>query len=1078
MQRLEPSSGAYNVGRAVHLRGPIDMEALRRTFESIVRRHPNLRSTFELRGGQPVQLVHRSWPLPHEHHDASGWTEQELEDRLVEVVRRPFDLANETPFRLFTFVRADGDVIGGLVLHHIATDLWSLAIILYEMDVQYRAERTGVPADLRPHATRYSDYVAQQQRMLAGPEGERLRNFWLEYLDGAPQVLNLPTDRPRPATPSHRAGDEPIRFSSELSARLRALAAEKGVSLHTLALAAFEVLLARYSGQTEFLVGSPVAGRGHRVATQVGYFVNSLAVRADVGGDPTFGELLERCERMTAAAHQHGAYPFPLLVEQLAPARDPSRTPLFQVMFAWQKTTSLIDPEGLASFILGEQGGRLPFGDTYHTSVALKEQVGPFDLTLLMVEVGDELAASAGYALDLFDRATIRRLLRSFTRLLEGITEDPNRPVSAYEIVDDAERELVLGAWNATESPFPSDCCIHHLFERQVAARPDAAALVSDLGTVTYAELDRRATHVARRLRALGVGRDVLVGLCAERSVEAIVGLLGILKAGGAYVPLDPAYPAERLSHMLDDARPPVLLVPRQLEAVLPPHGATVLHLDAVAGADAEEADADADAAPLEVPGPDALAYVIYTSGSTGRPKGVLVPHRGLCNLVAAQTRAFGIVPTDRVIQFASLSFDAAVSEIFMGLTTGAALVIARQEQLFGGSVLEQLLREREVTVATLPPALLATLAPAALPKFRVLISAGEPCGWEIVARWSAPGRTIFNAYGPTEATIGPTYYRVNGHSPTTSTVPIGRPIANTRIYILDANGRPVPVGVPGELYVGGVGVARGYLNRPDLTAQRFLDDPFGAPGERMYRTGDRARWLADGNLEYLGRVDRQVKLRGFRIEPEEIEAVLLQHPSVREAAVVVREDRASERRLVAYMAPADATPATELRAWLQGRLPAHMIPASFVALERLPLTPNGKVDRKALPAPKRDRAAIEGRRPETELQRRIADLWREVLQVDEVGINDNFFDLGGHSLAAVQVHDRLQEMLGRPLSMVDLFRYPTVGALAEYLGGDGAGQQAAEAKARAEKQREALERQQRARAVMAARRPRPGGGR
>jgi amino acid adenylation domain-containing protein len=874
---------------------------------------------------------------------------------------------------------------------------------------------------------------------------------------------------------THNGDRRTVALGAELTQRLRAVSEELGATLYTTLLAAFNVLLYRYSGQSDLIVGTAAAGRSHAAATDVvGYFVNSLPIRANLAGSPTFGALVAQLKRTVSDAIAHQEYPLALLVERLRVPRDLSRTPLFQVMFVYQRA-HLLHGEGLSGFAVGATGEAMRLGPLQLEPVALDTRGAPFDLNLLMAEAANGLQAELTYNSDLFDGATIERMLEHYVALLKGVSAGTAQPIDRLPLLPEAERELVVERFNQTAAALPIAQPIDALFEAQVARTPGAVALVA-MGapgadgapvvqeTLSYAELDARANRLAQQLRALGVRPGRLVAVSLERSAELVVAVLGVLKAGGAYLPVDPDYPAERIAFMLGDARPVVLVSDTATAARIgvsagAPEGPQLLLLDAAADAASE------GTAPERLAGADDLAYVIYTSGSTGRPKGVLIEHRGLCNLVLAQIEGFGLTPASRTLQFASFSFDASVSEIFTALVSGGRLYLAGRETLLSSTALPRLIREEGITTVTLPPSLLAVLQPDELPGLQTVVSAGEALSVDLARRWSA-GRRVINAYGPTEATIGPTMFDTAGLAPDAAVVPIGRPIANMQIYILDQLGQPLPVGVAGEICIGGVGLARGYLNRPELTAEKFVPCDLG-DGERrrIYRTGDLGRFRADGTIECLGRLDQQVKIRGLRIELGEVEAQLRAHPAVREACVAAREDRPGDRRLVAYLVT--GAPLEELipvlRAHLLERLPEFMLPSAFVQLEALPLTPNGKVNQRALPAPASRQRGSAAAAPQSELERAVARIWGEALGVEGVGLHDNFFELGGHSLLMVKVHGQLQELVGRELSIVELFRYPTIATLAGHLsqaGGQGHAVQAQSAE-RAAQQRAALQQQQ-----------------
>ncbi len=1013
IDRMQPGSAVYNMPLALRIGGALDVDALRRALAEVVRRHAALRTVFRRGAGGPVQVVlgEVETPLPLVDLSARADAAEEAERIAAEDARAPFDLETGPLLRASLVQVGEDEHRLLLNVHHAVFDGWSTSVLVRETWTLYEAFREGRPSPLAPLALQYTDFAVWQRGWLRGEVLEAQLAYWRGKLTGA-ATLDLPTDRPRPPVQSHRGGRHAFSLPPQVAAELRALSRREGATLFMTVLAAVKVLLWRYAGQEEVVVGTPIAGRT-RAETEpmVGMFVNTLALRTDLSGDPGFRELLGRVRESTLDAYAHQDLPFEKLVEELKTERSLSRHPVFQVSF------SLQDGSGRAP----ETGGlavRAVEGDTGTTK---------FDLTFALSQVDGTLAGVVEYSADLFDAGTIERMTEHLGVLLAGIVAAPDAPLSRLPRAKDPEElHRLLVEWNRTEAPVPA-LPVHRLLSEQARRTPDAEAVVFLDRRTTFAELDAAANRAARHLRSRGVGPEVRVGIFMERSPELVVAILAVLKAGGAYVPFDPAYPSDRLAYMLEDSGAALIVAHERLAGSLPGTAAPVVAWEALEAAAASEEDTD----PRVAVDAETLAYVVYTSGSTGRPKGVLVPHRGIPNLTAAQRRLFDVRPGDRWLQFASLAFDAVVSEVFSTLLNGATLVLAPRERLLPGAGLLETLRDGRVTGVTLPPSVLAALAGSDLPHLRTVIAAGEACGPEVAERW-ARGRRFVNAYGPTETTVGAAIavVRPDGRRP-----PIGRPFENTRAYVLDGEMRPVPLGVAGELYVGGIGVARGYHGKAGITAERFVPDPFSTGGARLYRTGDRVRWRPDGELEFLGRVDEQVKVRGFRIEPGEIVAALGAHPAVRDSVVVLRDGGAGGPRLVAYVVPADGARPTapELREHLRARLPDYMVPPSYVIMDELPLTPNGKVDRRALPAP--ETTAGEGFvAPQGEMERKVAAIWEELLGVPSVGVDDNFFEIGGHSLLMAQLQERLKEAFGREVPMVDLFQHPTVSALARHL--------------------------------------------
>jgi amino acid adenylation domain-containing protein/thioester reductase-like protein len=1048
LHRLAPDSAAYNLHFCARIRSPLDPEILRRSFDALTARHESLRATFPERPDGPAVVAHDPVPVPLPIYDASRWSADELDLRLHAEAHQPFDLARGPVHRATLFRRADDDHYLLLTVHHIVSDYWTLGVLMDELNTIYRAVRAGAAVPLPPPERSYADFVAWQQDLLAGPEGDRLWEYWREKLS-APvgetlPALSLPTDRPRPAVLSDRGATQRFSLDAALTGKLKDLARAERTTLFAVLLAAYQAFLHRLTGEDDIPIGSPVACRGRpEFAGLVGYLVNMIVLRADVSGRPIFRGLLGQVKQTVLDALAHQDFPFALVVERLQPARDLSRSPLFQAAFTLTRARPAVgggDAPRLHSSTNGHAKPALELGGLALEPIALEQRAAQFDWNWLVEETGDELATALQYRADLFDAATIERWMGHFQTFLRGVADNPDEVVTRLPLLEPGERAQLLAACHGPSAERPA-VGLQRLIEQQVSRTPDAVALVYERERLTYRELNRRASQLGRHLRTLGAGADVPVALCVERSLEMVIGLLAVLKAGAAYVPLDPDLPAERLAFLLDDLAAPVVLTQAHLadrlslgerRGACPTCSPTVLRLDADAARWAYESDDDLPDSPAA--SPDNLAYIIYTSGSTGQPKGCMNTHRGIVNRLLWMQEEYGLTTDDRVLQKTPYSFDVSVWEFFWPLLTGARLVIAKPGGHKDADYLVRLIADERVTVLHFVPSMLQVFLQAEglhrCNSLRHVICSGEALSWDLQEQFGRSFATaLHNLYGPTEAAVDVTYW-VCEPTDARKLVPIGRPISNTGIYILDSDLQPLPIGVPGELHIGGVNLARGYLNRPELTAEKFIADPFRA-GERLYKTGDLARYLSDGAVEYLGRLDHQVKVRGFRIELGEIEATLTLHPAVREAVVVARGDAAAQR-LVAYIVPQSAAPApstTELRSFLGGKLAEYMVPAAFVMLDTLPLSPNGKVDRKSLPAPGTDRPdlAAEFVSPATSTERKLAAIWAEVLQVERIGSHDGFFELGGHSLLATQVITRVKSQFGVELPLRQLFEATTL---------------------------------------------------
>ncbi|HKV11036.1 MAG TPA: amino acid adenylation domain-containing protein, partial [Thermoanaerobaculia bacterium] len=997
LDRLMPGNPFYNLAGGVRLTGPLDVVLLRQSLQEVVRRHETLRTGFAEVEGSPVQKIVPGLALEIPVLDLSDLP-SEVHRIARDQARAPFDLTRPGLLRVALLRLGDDEHVLLWAIHHIVSDAWSNAVLMGEVAALY----VGRP--LPELEIQYADFAVWQRQWLSGETLERQLAYWRERLAGAP-VVELPTDRPRPAVQTFRGATHRVTYGKPLLDGLTALARQRDASLFMALLAAFDVLLCRFTGQEDVVVGSPIANRTRpELERLIGFFVNTLVLRIDSTGDPAFPDLLARVKEVALSAFAHQDLPFEQLVEELQPRRDLSRNPLFQVMF-----NLLNAPPPRAEVSAGLEMSALPAG----------EGAALFDLQAYVTETPEGLRLAWEHNTDLFDRATIERLSRSFETLLSGIVASPEARLWDLPLLSAEERNQLLLHWNDTAAPVPQPGTIHALFEAQAERTPEAVALVFEEETLTYAELNAQANRAAHHLRSLGVGPDVLVALRLERSVPAVVAVLAVLKAGGAYLPLDPAHPAERLAFLLEDSGAALELT------------------------DLEEAEDASNPTPLA--GPGHLAYVIYTSGSTGRPKGVQVTHGAVVNFLASMARQPGMAAGDVLLAVTTLSFDIAGLELLLPLAVGGQVVLAPRETALDGARLAASLEAHGVTVLQATPATWRLLLAAGWEGNRDLtaLCGGEALPRDLARELLPRVGELWNVYGPTETTIWSSIHRVAE----ADAIPIGLPIANTSIHLLDRRMEPVPLGVSGELLIGGAGLARGYLNRPDLTAERFVPDPFSS-GERLYRTGDLARRLPGGEIEFLGRADHQVKIRGFRVEPGEIEAALAEDPAVRQAVVVLREDAPGDQRLVAYVVWEEAGDVARLRDLLKSRLPAYMVPSAFVELSALPLTPSGKVDRRALPQPdagRVDEAAFVA--PRTPTEAALAGIWADVLGGERIGVHDDFFDRGGHSLLATQVAARVRDIFRVELPLAVLFRETTLEALARaldaLLASEGAGEAA-----------------------------------
>ena len=1025
LDRLEPGGTTYNVPYAYRLTGPFSLQVLQRALTEIVNRHEVLRTTFRIEGEAPVQTVGGSSIVEVHVRDLGALQESERESALhslgAEELRRPFALDRGPLMRVEVARLSDTDHVLFLTFHHIVFDGWSEGVFFRELQTLYQAFLRNDASPLQGLTLQYADYAVWQREWLRGDVLERQLSYWRGRLGGDLPVLELRGDRPRPPRQTFRGTTQLFKLDSELHRQLVRLSQAEGVTLYMTTLAAFTVLLWKYTGQHDVVVGTPVAGRTRReTENMVGFFVNTLVIRTDLSGNPTFRELLRRIRESTLGAFDHQDLPFEKLVEELHPQRVSTHNPLFQVMFVLQ-TASRGEP-------------RLP--EISFAKMETDTETAKFDLTLSMTEKEKSLDGWLEGNADIFEHETLALMSARYETLLRGIVSDPSSPIALLPLMKEAERHQVLFGWNNTAVPYPRESAIQQIFEEQVRRRPEGTALRCEGRPLSYSELNRRSNKLARYLQKRSVGRETLVAISLERSVELIVAILGVLKAGGAYLPLDPAYPEERMKLLMDEAQVPVILTTESFRAGLRSGKAEVICLDS----DWPAIDREQDHDPPVGAGAESLAYVMYTSGSTGKPKGVCVLHRGVVRLVCGARYAhFG--PDEIFLHLAPASFDASTFEIWGALLNGGTLVVAPPGPL-SLEDLASVIVTSGVTTLWLTAPLFHQLVGGQIECFsgvRQLLAGGDVLSVPHVSKFVArhPHCSLINGYGPTENTTFTCCYKVTGAGRIGTSVPIGRPVENTTVYILDASLQPVPVGVPGELGTGGDGLARGYLHRPELSAGSFIPNPFDAAGGgRLYRTGDQARFLSDGNIEFLGRRDTQVKLRGYRIELGEIESVMCEHSAVGEAVAIVREDVPGDRRLVVYWVLRAGQDADEgsLRSYVKTRLPAYMIPSAFVRLDALPSGGTSKIDRNALPVPGPGafpmEALITGE-PANPTEKALAKIWADILRLPSVERNRNFFELGGHSLLAMQVITRIREAFRIDLPLISLFEHPTVAALA-----------------------------------------------
>lgn len=1061
--QLEPDNPFYNNSVILKFEGLLNFEVLERCVNAIAQRHETLRTSFVLTDNQPTQIIapHQPISIPVEdlYELTSEVQDAEVKRLVKQEAQKTFNLTSGSLFRPKLLRLGQQSHILILTIHHIISDGWSIGILIQELVDLYAAFSTKSPYPLTDLPVQYADFAEWHRHWLQGDRLEQQLNYWKQQLTGVPPVLNLPSDRQRPSVQTFRGDIEKIYLDHELTQQLRHICQTTGTTLFMVLLTAFSILLYRYSGQDDIVIGSPIANRNRvEIEKLIGFFANTLALRVQIAENSTYLNLLDQVKEVSLAAYSHQDLPFEILVDELKIDRHLSHNALFQVVFALQNTP--LPSANLPNLELS-------------SDINFDNGTVRFDLEVHLWEVSEGLKGDLVYSTDLFDSSTIKRLIGNFQTLLREIVKTPHQLVSNLPILTAPERHQLLIEWNQTQTLYPSDRTISQCFEEQVEINPHAVAIIFEGQQLTYQQLNQRANQLSRHLQKLGVSPDALVGIYIERSIEMIVGLLGILKAGGAYVPIDPSYPLERLEFMVQDAQIQVILTLEQFVPTLNQgsvnQGLQIVCLDSDWLDIEQELDHNLNISSTS----KNLAYVEYTSGSTGNPKGVCVVHQGVVRLVK-NTNYYNFNPHEVFLQLAPLAFDASTFEIWGSLLNGSKLAImpAHTPSLIE---LGQAIRDYQITTLWLTSGLFSLMVDERVEDLRplkYLLAGGDALSVPHVQKLlkEIPNTQLINGYGPTENTTFTCCYAMTGATQLSGSVPIGRPIANSQVYILDRQLQPVPIGVSGELYIGGDGLAQGYLNNSTLTVEKFITNPFDrANSEYLYRTGDLARYRVDGNIEFIGRTDFQVKIRGFRIELNEIETVLAQHPHVQEVLVLAREDRLGHKQLVAYVVPQDELVLSlqdvlrnAVQDFLRAKLPDYMVPASIVILEAMPLTANGKIDRKQLPPPDANILRDEQNfvAPISPMETEIAHVWSQVLGLDRVGIHDNFFDIGGNSLLVIQVHTKLQEILGQDISIVNLFRYPTINILTQFLNQEQDEPQTVEkSRDRADKQKEALKR-------------------
>lgn len=1025
-----PESHAYNVAFTTRIVSKLNTDALKKAFQLLINRHSSLRTNFKIIDGKPVQEVHGYKEIFFEIIDSSGYDEEKLIEKVSHANQIPFDLEKDSLFKVYLFKISEENFVLLISMHHIVSDGWSLGIMFDEIIKLY--ESIGEQNSLPALQTKYPDYIKALNEFTETETGLKQRKYWEEELSGELPNLNLPTDKPRPAIQSFNGATEYFTLGKNLIEGLKEISKKEGTTFFVTLLSVYQIFLSKYTGQSDIITGLPTAGRNMtQFENLIGYFINPVALRSNVTGETSYKEFLNQTKKKVLGAISNQDFPFALIVEKLLHKRDPSRSPVFQTFFGLQKVQH--NNEMQEMIIPGNKNVRVNWGKLLLESFTISQQEGQFDLTAEFSEGKNIFSGAFKYNTDLFHPNTAKQMVRHFKNLIEEVVSNPDRSISKLLLLSKEESDLILYKWNETNFKYDDFDCMHKLIEKQTSQTPDSVAVVFEDESLTYKKLNRRANRLANYLHKLGVKPGSLTGICMERSADMVISILGVLKAGGAYVPIDPSYPKNRIEFMINDSSAKILITQKSLLDILPDNLSGLVLIDEQSDVINKESDADCDS---KVTLKD-LAYVIYTSGSTGTPKGVTIRHDSLANHMLWMKSVFGFDSSDSVLQKTPFSFDASVWEFYLPLIIGGKLVMAKPEGHMDTAYLRDSIIKNNITIIQLVPSLLRMLLNEPgiedCKYLKYVFCGGEALSFELKEKlFDKLDVSFYNFYGPTEATIDSVYYKCERNS-TNKIIPIGKPVYNTQAYVLDKYLNPVPVGVAGELILGGIDIAEGYLNNLELTNEKFIDDIFlSKVGSKLYKTGDLAKFLPDGNIEFLGRVDQQVKLRGFRIEPGEIESKLLQHENVSEATVIVREDKPGNQRLAAYIVTKDpeAISSNEYKNYLRASLPEYMIPAVFVELDKLPLTPNGKIDKKSLPVPEflkaDEKAFVAPKLPAEEI---LAGIWSEVLGLEKVGVNDNFFELGGDSIISIQIISKANQM-GIKLTPRQIFQYQTIAEL------------------------------------------------